>query len=241
MPRLRERRLKHGPSVPMLWFRFVEVHVLSIIIFAMVALFLGMRLYAVLGKRTGHEQQPLARAPEDVVRPVPAIVSDRADSPPATPDEVVTPGAEAGLRAIAAADRSFDAEQFLDGAKYAYQMILEGFWAGKEDAYRDYVSPDVRDSFGEAITARTEQGHVLDNRMIRIVRAVISDAKLSGGIADVTVKFESDIASVTRDAEGKVIAGSLSDAVESRDSWTFSRTLRSDDPNWILTDTDDDA
>jgi predicted lipid-binding transport protein (Tim44 family) len=225
----------------MLQVHILEVHVLSIVIFAMVALFLGMRLYAVLGKRTGHEQQPLARAPEDVARPVPSIVGDRADSPVAAPDELVTPGAEAGLRAISAADRSFDAGQFVEGAKYAYQMILEGFWAGKEEAYRDYVSPEVREAFGEAIAARTAQGHVLDNRMIRIVRAVVSEAKLSGGVADITVKFEADIASVTRDGEGKVIAGSLSDAVESRDSWTFSRTLRSDDPNWILTDTDDDA
>jgi predicted lipid-binding transport protein (Tim44 family) len=225
----------------MLQSRGLEAQVLSIVIFAMVALFLGMRLYAVLGKRTGHEQQPLARAPEEMLRPVAPLVEDRGDSPPSTADEIHIPGAEAGLRAIAAADRSFDAGQFVDGAKFAYKMILEGFWSGKEDAYRDYVSPDVREAFAEATAARIEQGHILDNRMIGIERAVISDAKLTSGVAEITVRFDADIASVTRDVDGKVVAGSLSDAVPTHDSWTFSRTLRSDDPNWILTDTDEAA
>jgi predicted lipid-binding transport protein (Tim44 family) len=217
----------------------LETVVLSIVIFAMIALFLGMRLYAVLGKRTGHEQQPLARAPEDVVRPVAPLVEDRGESVTVAPEEAVAPGAEAGLRAIAAADRSFDSGQFVEGAKHAYKMILEGYWAGNEEAYRDYVSPDVREAFAESVTTRAEQGYVLDNRMIGIERAVISEAKLASGVAEITVRFDADIASVTRDAEGKVVAGSLSDAVPTHDSWTFTRTLRSDDPNWILTDTDE--
>ena len=212
---------------------------LSIVIFAMVALFLGMRLYAVLGKRTGHEQQPLARSPEDVLRPVPSLVEDRGDSPVAVADDRHAPGAEAGLRAIAAADRSFDTAQFIDGSKFAYKMILEGFWAGKEDTYRDYVSQDVREAFAEAVAARAALGHILDNRMIGIERAVIADAKLANGVAEITVRFDADIASVTRDADGKVVAGSMTDAVPTHDSWTFARTLRSNDPNWILTDTDE--
>lgn len=211
---------------------------LSIVIFAMIALFLGMRLYAVLGKRTGHEQ-PLARAPEEVVRPVVPLVEDRGEAGTAVAEETHTPGAEAGLRAIAAADRSFDPAQFVEGAKSAYRMILEGFWAGNEDVYRDYVSPDVREAFAEAIAARAAAGHILENRMVSIERAVIADAKLANGVAEIAVQFDADIASVTRDAEGKVVAGSMSDAVPTHDSWTFTRTIRSNDPNWILTDTDE--
>ena len=60
-------------------------------------------------------------------------------------------------------------------------------------------------------------------------------------MAQLTVRFDADIAAVTRDADGTVIAGSLSDAVPTVDVWTFTRTLRSDDPNWILTDTDESA
>lgn len=212
----------------------------SIVIFAMIALFLGFRLYAVLGKRTGHEQ-PLSRPPEDLVRdrkPV-AQVEETRDGVTVVPEEQHFPGADAGVRAIAAVDRTFNPAAFLDGAKQAYQMILEGFWAGKEDEYKPYVSEDVRAAFGEAIADRATAGHVLDNRMVGVERAVISDAKLDGGVAEITVRFDADIAAVTRDTDGKVIAGSLSDAVPTHDSWTFTRDLRSTDPNWILTDTDE--
>lgn len=215
---------------------------IGIVIFAMIALFLGMRLYAVLGKRTGHEQ-PLSRPPEDMIRErtaVPAIEDSR-DAPSVVPEEQHVPGADAGLRAIAAADRSFSSAEFLDGAKQAYQMILEAFWAGKEEDFRAYVAEDVRAAFAEAIAERAEQGHVLDNRMVRIERAVISDAQLVNGTAEITVRFDADIAAVTRDTEGRVIAGSLTDAVPTHDAWTFIRNLRSNDPNWLLTDTDEAA
>ena len=77
--------------------------------------------------------------------------------------------------------------------------------------------------------------------MVRIERAVIADAKFSNGTAEITVRFDADIAAVTRDTEGKVIAGSLTDAVPTHDAWTFARNLRSSDPNWLLTDTDEAA
>lgn len=213
---------------------------ISIVIFAMIALFLGLRLYAVLGKRTGHEQ-PLSRPPEDMVRERSATptMEDARDGPMVVPEEQHTPGAESGLRAIAVADRSFNAAEFLEGAKQAYRLILEAFWAGKEEDFRVYVSDDVREAFGEAMAERTAQGHVLDNRMVRIDRAVISDATFSNGTAEITVRFDADIAAVTRDTEGKVIAGSLTDAVPTHDAWTFARNMRSTDPNWLLTDTDE--
>ena len=213
---------------------------IGIVVFAMIALFLGLRLYAVLGKRTGHEQ-PLSRPPEDMVRERAALppIDDARDGPVVVPEEQHVPGADAGLRAIAAADRSFNSAEFLEGAKQAYKLILEAFWAGKEDDYRAYVSDDVREAFGEAMAERSTQGHELDNRMVRIERAVISDAKLNNGTAEITVRFDADIAAVTRDMEGKVIAGSLTDAVPTHDAWTFARNLRSTDLNWLLTDTDE--
>ena len=83
---------------------------IGIIIFAMIALFLGLRLYAVLGKRTGHEQ-PLARSAEDLVRdrPIVPAIEDSRDGPSVVPEEQHVAGAEAGLRAISAADRNFSA------------------------------------------------------------------------------------------------------------------------------------
>jgi predicted lipid-binding transport protein (Tim44 family) len=215
--------------------------VVSIVIFAMVAAFLGMRLYAVLGKRTGHEQ-PLVRPADDSVRPlVPVSLEEARDAPIAAPEQPYSQDVEAGLRAIGAADRSFNTADFIGGAKSAYKMILEAFWAGKEEDYAPYVAEEVRSAFAEAIEHRTTQGHVLDNRMVAIERAVISDAKYANGHAEITVQFDADIAAVTRDTDGKVVAGSLTDAVPTHDAWTFTREVRSDHPNWILTDTDESA
>jgi predicted lipid-binding transport protein (Tim44 family) len=80
---------------------------------------------------------------------------------------------------------------------------------------------------------------VLDNRLVSIERAVITDAGVTDGAARITLRFDADVAAITRDAEGNVIAGSMSDAVETHDVWTFARTLKSKDPNWKLVDTDE--
>ena len=212
---------------------------LSIVIFAMVAAFLAMRLYAVLGKRTGHEQ-PLGRGDEGMFGKVAGQIEDANDAPASVIEEQrQAPEVETGLRAISTADRNFNAGEFIDGAKSAYRMILEAFWAGREEDYAAFISDEVKAAFASAIAERSEQGHVLDNRLVAIERAVISEAVLEGNEAIITVSFDADIAAVTRDSDGNVVAGSLTDAVTTHDSWTFSRKVRSSDPNWILTHADE--
>lgn len=210
---------------------------LAIILIAMVAGFVAMRLYAVLGKRTGHETR--FAAPEPVVAAT-AIAGD--DNRPAlarVPDMVFDEAATPGIRAILAAEPSFDVARFLEGAKKAYQMTLEAFWRGDEESLATLTRPHVAAAFGEAIAARRADGHVLDNRLITIERAHIADARLEGREATITVRFDADIAAVTRDASGQVVAGSMSDAVPTHDAWTFTRTVKADDPNWVLADTDE--
>jgi predicted lipid-binding transport protein (Tim44 family) len=212
--------------------------VVFVVLLAMVAAFLAMRLYAVLGKRTGHE--PLPRAAEErigappVNRPVEVTPEARVLGP-----RHVDSGAENGLRALIAADPGFDVAQFLDGAKSAYRMILEAFWKGDESTLEWLTEREVRDAFAQAIADRTAAGHVLDNRLVTIERAVVTEASVEGGVARVAVRFDADIAAITRDADGNMIAGSLSDAVETHDVWTFLRVLKSGDPNWKLADTDE--
>ena len=213
---------------------------LYVIILAMIAGFLALRLYSVLGKRTGAEQQPLARAADD--RAAPVTVPRTIDATPEVrevADRNIEPPAEAGLRAIVAGEPGFDVGQFLGGAQAAYRMTLEAYWRGDEDALAELCEDDVRASFVEAIAARREAGETLDNRLVRIDRAVIADAQLTAKDARITVRFDADVAAVTRDAEGNVIAGSMTDAVETHDVWTFARTLRARDPNWKLADTDE--
>ena len=97
---------------------------------------------------------------------------------------------------------------------------------------------DVYESFAAAIDEREAAGHVLDNKLIRIEDTTVHSAVLDGRTARVAVRFVSDIASVLRDAEGNLIAGSLDDAIESRDIWTFSRDTTSAEPDWLVDETD---
>lgn len=214
----------------------------EIIILAMVFLFVALRLWSVLGRRTGHEQ-PIVKPIEPQTRTSPAPVqgSEGMGQPQQLPDPLIESGATAGVRTISDADRSFDAMRFLEGAKSAYRMILEAFWRGDEDELGRLVDGDVNEAFRQAIADRKEAGHVLDNRLVSIEKAVIDRAKLSGQMASITVRFDADIAAVTRDKDGNVVAGSLSDAVPTHDVWTFSRHVGASDPNWILIETDEAA
>jgi predicted lipid-binding transport protein (Tim44 family) len=215
--------------------------IVEIVLLAMVALFVGLRLYAVLGQRTGHEQQPVTR-PEAVTGLDPAAPPTDLAAERAEPASLVyEQGAANGIRAIISADPQFDVARFLEGAQSAYRMILEAFWKGDRDELEYLVGDEVRTSFEEAILQREADGHVLDNRLIAIERAIIEDARLDGRVAEIEVRFDADIAAVTRDATGEVVAGSMSDAIATHDIWTFRRTLGSDDPNWLLVETDEAA
>jgi predicted lipid-binding transport protein (Tim44 family) len=196
----------------------------------------------VLGKRTGHEQEPALRPAEDrakvtVLQPRPA--TEMSGDSVRLADGLIAPGAEMGVRALIAADRSFDVPQFVDGAKSAYRMVLEAFWRGDRDEIAWLCDDDVRASFEEAIAAREAEGHVLDNRLVRIEKARIVEASVDGRIAQVALQFEADIAAITRDKDGNVVAGSMTDAIGTNDIWTFTRDIRSADPNWKLSETDE--
>ena len=210
-----------------------------VVLLAMVAAFLALRLYSVLGKRGGHEQSLPRGADERVAATVPARTVENVPDVRGGTIRPFDNGAEGGLRAIAAAEQGFDVTRFVDGAQSAYRMILEAFWRGDEQALADLVVPDVHQAFVGAIEARRDAGHVLDNRLVTIERATIVSASLEGWQAQVAVRFDADIAAVTRDRDGNVVAGSLSDAVQTNDVWTFTRTLKSADPNWMLADTDE--
>ena len=217
--------------------------VVEIVILAMIAAFLGLRLYSVLGRRAEHEEEPIPTRfdqPERQagMRPSPSL------QPPATPYRPaelsgVTAPVEQAIRAIAAADRQFDLQAFLQGARGAYQTILEAFWRGDREELRLLCTPEVYDGFVAAIDAREAAGEALDNRLVRVEEVVVHSASLDGRTARIAVRFTADIAAVTRDKDGNVIAGSLDDAIESRDIWTFVRPVDAAGPDWLLEETDE--
>ncbi len=230
-------RAMHAPGIE----RTNEV-IIEIVILAMIAAFLGLRLYSVLGRRAEHEEEPVptrfergegAAVPRQVTAPateLPRLQREIAGFPPAI---------EHGLRDISAADRRFDLLSFLEGAKAAYEMVLEAFWRGDREELAQLCDADVYESFVAAIDEREAAGETLENRLVRIEDTSIHSALLDGKTARIAVRFVADIATVTRDKDGNVIAGSLDDAVESHDVWTFSRDVNSADPDWLLDETDE--
>lgn len=213
----------------------------GIVLLAMIALFVGLRLYAVLGQRTGHEQQPVTRpeaAPGLDTAPAPVEAKTGLGENAGIAFE---PAAASGIRAIISADNSFDVARFLEGAQSAYRMILEAFWRGDRAELGAFVADEVRVAFEQAIDEREAADHRLENRLVAIERAAIEDARLDGRTAEIEVRFDAFVAAVTRNAEGELIAGSMTDAIPTHDVWTFRRTLGSDDPNWLLVETDEAA
>ena len=117
-------------------------------------------------------------------------------------------------------------------------MILEAFWRGDREELGHLCDRAVAQDFINAIAQREAAGEVVDNRLVRINEAMIVDAAFAAPLARVSVRIVADVAAVTRDSQGQVIAGSLDDAVEVRDVWTFVRDVSSPDPDWMLDETD---
>lgn len=227
---------------------------LDILVFAAVAAFLVYRLKNTLGKRTGNERPPreafppppAGKAPaanEKVVRlpgvgqkPVDAPF-DLADQPAPTP-EAGRSSLAGSLTQIQLADRNFDPKGFVEGARGAFEMIVTAFAAGDIKTLKPLLADEVMQNFGDAIRQRQAAKETLETTLVGIKMAEITEARLDGRTAYVTVRFVSEQVNVTRDAEAKVVSGDPTQVTDVIDFWTFARDTRSRDPNWALVATD---
>jgi predicted lipid-binding transport protein (Tim44 family) len=223
--------------------------VLDILLLAVVAGFIVFRLRSVLGRRTGDERprQPPFRHGEagdrlersgNVVRLPGSRPNDDAAraSAKATDDGNASPVAR-GLTQVQLADRRFDPEKFLAGARAAYEMIVMAFARGDRKTLRPLLSDEVYDSFDAALKTRETNGLTAETQFVGLDRADIVAATLKERIAEITVKFISEIISVTRNRDGAVVDGDPSTVRRVTDIWTFARDTRSGDPNWKLVGT----
>lgn len=223
------------------------------IIFLALAVFIFARLRSVLGQRTGRERPPYD--PYSTRDAKPATAREKVVSLPGRAGEtlsrtdleggngsaerwagVAEPGSPVakGLEAIAKADPEFDAKHFLAGAKSAYEMIVTAFAEGDRRTLKNLLARDVFDGFAAAIAERESRGETLESRFISIDKAEITGAELRGRTAQVTVRFVSQLISVTRNRVGDVIEGSADRVTDVTDIWTFARDAGSRDPNWKL-------
>jgi predicted lipid-binding transport protein (Tim44 family) len=230
---------------------------LTTIIFLALAVFIFLRLRSVLGQRTGRERPPYdpyssAREP---IRP--STNDNVVTLPPRAGDAPVTPGADAeptaerwkgiaeagsavatGLDAVVAQDPTFDAKHFLTGARQAYEMIVTAFAQGDRRTLKNLLGKEVYDGFETAIKERESRGEKVETRFVSIDKSDITHAEVKGKTAQVTVRFVSQLVSVTRDRDGNVIDGSPDKVTDVTDVWTFARDLGSRDPNWKLVATE---
>lgn len=226
---------------------------LTTIIFLALAVFVIWKLRSVLGTRTGHERTPaeIMRRAEPPQAPPPANDTNVVRMPGRPADEPAGVAAEpnpdrwkgfaepgsalaANLDAILATDATFDAREFREGAKAAYEMIVTAFAQGDKRMLKDLLSKDVFDGFVGAITDREKRGDRIETTFVSIDKADIADAQVRGKVAQITMHFVSKLITATYDKAGTVIDGAPDKVVDVTDIWTFSRDLNSRDPNWKL-------
>jgi predicted lipid-binding transport protein (Tim44 family) len=213
----------------------------DIILFAMIAAFLVLRLRSVLGRRTGNERRrdPFARRPSPI--------SDKLGADKvATPDSAdkvlsLSPSAASaadtmaeGINRIRRADPGFEPTQFLEGARVAFEMIVTAFAKGDKAALRPLLSDEVFHPFAQTIDERVTAKETVETRELKLDEAEIVEADMSGRTARVTLKLVSHQITVTRAMDGSIVDGDPEHPVEKTDYWTFARDTRSTDPNWML-------
>ena len=221
-------------------FQFIDL-----IVLAMIAGFIVLRLFSVLGRRTGHEPQRDSQ-PQSVPRrpgePAPEQTTDnvvripmprRAREADIEPAYQGTP-LEAGLVKLKMADPGFSPDRFLSGATSAFEMIVNAFAKKDTDTLRPLLSPDVYSQFSSAIQEREERGETLETELVLLKPAKIEALDVQNGRAQIDVRFQSEQVNVVKNAQGEIVEGDK-DRVESvTDIWTFAREINARDPNWTL-------
>jgi predicted lipid-binding transport protein (Tim44 family) len=231
------------------------------LLFLVVAVAIFIKLRSVLGRRTGHEQTRFERykaqqearqrngelVGQDKVVTLPRREREEEDARPPAVQQARTDGEQRvrdfavgnaevsqGLVDIFRADASFDPDHFLQGAKGAYEIIVTAFAEGNRRTLKNLLNSEVYDGFNNAIGERERRGEQIDQSFVGIKSADLVEAELKGGLAQVTVKFVSELISATRDRAGVVIGGDPKRIREVTDIWTFAREVASRDPNWKL-------
>jgi predicted lipid-binding transport protein (Tim44 family) len=249
-------RIPTDPAVPVTAVESVpDVFDIYTIIFLALAVFIFLRLRSVLGQRTGRERPPydpysardaVRGATNDNVVTLPGRGGETVQKPVDTPEPaerwkgIAEAGSTvaAGLDAIAREDKTFDAKHFIAGARAAYEMIVLAYAEGDRRALKNLLSRDVYEGFEAAIRERENKGETVETRFVAIDKSDIAGVELRGRTAQITVRFVSQLISVTRDKSGNVIEGNPERVTDVTDVWTFARDLSSRDPNWKLVATE---
>jgi len=187
---------------------------IDIILLAMIAGFIFLRLRGILGKKSGFEDKMSASFAHD-------FPSETAKKP--------------------LNEKTFDEnakKDFLTGAKIAYETIITSFSSGNLRGVKQLLDKKVYEQFDEAIKSRNESGQVSETTFIGISSAEIKNHENKKGFLEVTVSFVSEIISCVKDKDNKILSGDPKKIKKVFDTWTFSKEVNSTNPNWLLVSTE---
>lgn len=208
----------------------------DIILFALLALFLVYRLSTVLGRR-GDEQKrsgPLGTSRDGNEENSDNVVTLRDNGGDAQDEKEPEDPLAAGLWRIGKTDPSFRPDEFVKGARAAFEMVVEAFASGNGKVLKSLLDGPVYENFAAAIREREKAGQTLETTLVGVDKFEIVGAEMQGQNAVITVKFVSGQVNATKDADGEVVDGDVSHVVQVTDIWTFQHDTRASDPNWIL-------
>ncbi len=187
---------------------------IDIILLAMIAGFIFLRLRGILGKRTGREENLSSSFPHDF--------------------------SKENLKKNKLEEDNFgvkEKENFLEGAKIAYETIITNFASGNLKNIKYLLDKKVFDQFNDALHERKNKGHISNTTFIGINSASIKEHNKVNNIIEVTVDFVSEIISCVKDKDNKILSGDPEKVRKVFDTWKFSKDSRSNNPNWLLIDT----
>lgn len=212
--------------------------IIQLLVLAGIALFLILRLRSVLGTRDGFEK-PRADAPSQVTssrsRPDFEVIEGGPDLDITDHVEEESDAAKA-LADMKRAEPSFSVGEFLGGARGAYEMILMSFEKGDIESIAPFLGDDVHQTFVDVVGAREDQGLTIEATFAGVREVSLADATFDPDtrMGEVTVRFIGELTSVVRDAAGEIVEGDPNKIKSQKDTWTFARTMGTDDPNWKL-------
>lgn len=213
---------------------------IQLLVLAGIAIFLILRLKSVLGTREGFEKPPVQQSQQSERRKHDFEVIEGGPDRDIT-DYVPEDSEQAqNLAAMKRVEPSFSVQEFVGGARGAYEMIVMGFERGNLDEIQPFLSEDVFETFVDVVAAREDQGLTIEAEFIGVRETTLTDVVFEKDTnkAEITMRFVGELTSVVRDKGGDIVEGDPKAVKRQKDSWTFARNMGSDDPNWLLVATD---
>lgn len=212
---------------------------IQLLVLAGIAVFLILRLKSVLGTRDGFEKPPVPQPSAKTRRPEFEVIEGGPDRD--ITDYVPEDSEQAeNLAAMKRVEPEFSVTEFVQGARGAYEMIVMGFERGELDEIQPFLAEEVFDTFVDVVAAREDQGLQIEADFVGVRETNVHSVSFhkDSNLAEITMRFVGELTSVVRDRGGDIVEGSPTAVKRQKDTWTFARTMGSDDPNWLLVATD---